>query len=73
MNSNPLQRYLTFLFLLAAFFSSGIASAQLSASLKLSKRQFVMGEPVLAVITVTNYSGGDLTFSVIGVTMAQFH
>jgi hypothetical protein len=38
------------------------ASAQLSASLQLSKKQYVAGEPVIAVITVTNHAGQTLTF-----------
>jgi hypothetical protein len=39
------------------------ASAQLSATLKLSKKQYLAGEPVMAVITVTNYAGQTLTFA----------
>lgn len=39
------------------------ASAQLSATLKLSKRQYLAGEPVMALVTVTNYAGQSLTFA----------
>lgn len=40
----------------------GAAQAQLVTSLKLSKNQFVAGEPVIATVTVTNHSGQDLVF-----------
>jgi hypothetical protein len=49
-----------FLFLTAA--SVDLAQAQLSASLKLSKRQYLAGEPVVAVVTITNHAGRELTF-----------
>jgi hypothetical protein len=39
------------------------ASAQLSATLKLSKKQYLAGEPVMALVTVTNYAGQSLTFA----------
>ena len=42
---------------------TGTASAQLSASLRLSKKLFVAGEPVIAVVTVTNHAGQTLTFA----------
>ena len=48
---------------LSAIAMTGLAEAQLSASLKLSKRQYVAGEPVIAVVTVTNHSGQTLDFS----------
>jgi hypothetical protein len=38
------------------------AQAQLAATLRLDKRQYVAGEPVTATITITNHSGRDLTF-----------
>lgn len=38
------------------------AQAQLSTTLRLSKSQYLTGEPVLAVVTITNHSGQDLTF-----------
>ena len=43
-------------------FSSG-ADAQLAASLRLSKQQYVAGEPVIAIVTVTNHAGQALTFA----------
>lgn len=48
--------------LLASIFAS-LANAQLSTELRLSKRQYVAGEPVNAVVTITNHSGQQLTFS----------
>ena len=48
---------------LAAAASAGLASAQLSASLSLPKKQYVAGEPVIAVVTVTNHAGQVLTFA----------
>ncbi|MES2924278.1 MAG: hypothetical protein V4819_22190 [Verrucomicrobiota bacterium] len=57
-------RTLRFLFLaLAAAASAGFANAQLSASLSLSKKQYVAGEPVIAVVTITNHAGRVLTFA----------
>ena len=41
---------------------AGAAHAQLSATLKLSKTQYLAGEPVLAVVNITNYAGQDITF-----------
>jgi hypothetical protein len=38
------------------------AQAQISASLNVTKKQHLAGEPVLAVVTITNYSGRDLVF-----------
>jgi len=38
------------------------ASAQLAASLRMSKQQYLAGESVLAIVTVTNHSGRELTF-----------
>lgn len=38
------------------------AHAQLATSLKLSKTQYVAGEPVVAVVTITNHAGRELTF-----------
>lgn len=49
---------------LACFFICATpASAQLSATLKLSKRQYLAGEPIKALITITNYAGQPLTFA----------
>lgn len=39
------------------------AHAQITASLQMSKRTFVAGEPVMAIINITNHSGRDLEFS----------
>lgn len=47
--------------LLALVFASP-ASAQLSTSLKLSKKQYLAGEPVTAVVTITNHAGQELVF-----------
>ncbi len=41
----------------------GLANAQLSTSLKLSKKQYLAGEPVIAVVTITNHAGRELTFA----------
>lgn len=41
---------------------AGIAQAQLSTALKLSKQQYLAGEPVIAIVTVTNHAGRELTF-----------
>jgi hypothetical protein len=40
----------------------GTAHAQLTASLNLAKRQYLAGEPVIAVVTITNHAGQELTF-----------
>lgn len=42
---------------------AGMANGQLATSLKLSKSQYVAGEPVTAVVTITNHSGQELTFA----------
>jgi hypothetical protein len=38
------------------------AHAQIAASLKLAKNQHLAGEPVMAVVTITNHSGRELLF-----------
>ena len=48
------------LFLVAALASC--AQAQLSSTLKLSKSQYLAGEPVIATVNITNYAGQDITF-----------
>ena len=48
------------LFLALAF--AGAAQAQLSTSLRLNKKQYLAGEPVIAVITITNHAGRPLDF-----------
>lgn len=40
----------------------GSASAQLATSLSMAKQQHLAGEPVLAVIAITNHSGKELVF-----------
>lgn len=55
------MRTLRLLFLALA--STGVASAQLSATLSIPKTQYVAGEPVVVVVTVTNHAGQILTFS----------
>ncbi len=47
----------------AATALSSIADAQLSASLRLTKKQYVAGEPVIAIVTVTNHAGQTLSFA----------
>jgi hypothetical protein len=41
---------------------ASFAGAQVSATLSIGKKQHLAGEPVLAVVTVTNHSGTDLVF-----------
>ncbi len=36
------------------------AHAQLVSSLRLTKSQYIAGEPVIAIVTITNHSGGEL-------------
>lgn len=51
--------------LLPAFVACVLAStanAQLAATLRLSKKQYLTGEPVMAVVTVTNHAGREITF-----------
>lgn len=54
-------RSLRILSLALAF--AGAAQAQLSTSLRLNKKQYVAGEPVIAVVTITNHAGQPLTFA----------
>ena len=49
--------------LFLAMAATGVASAQLSATLSIPKTQYVAGEPVVVVVTVTNHAGQILTFS----------
>ncbi len=49
-------------FLALVLACAGMAHGQLSTSLRLSKTQYVAGEAVVAVVTVTNHAGQDLTF-----------
>lgn len=48
--------------LAALLFSASLSQAQISATLALAKNEHLTGEPVIAVVTVTNYSGRDLVF-----------
>jgi hypothetical protein len=41
---------------------AGSAHAQIAASLGIPKKQHLAGEPVIAVVTITNHSGRDLVF-----------
>jgi hypothetical protein len=41
---------------------TGSTQAQLAASLQIPKKQNVTGEPVIAVVTITNHSGRELIF-----------
>lgn len=42
--------------------SAGAAQAQIATSLRLTKNQYVAGESVGAVVTITNHAGQDLVF-----------
>jgi hypothetical protein len=42
--------------------AAGLTQGQLTTSLKLSKRSYLAGEPVVAVVTITNHAGRELTF-----------
>jgi len=48
--------------LAALLFCASMAQAQIAASLSLAKKQYLAGEPVLAVVTITNHSGRELIF-----------
>ena len=41
---------------------SAMAEAQVTATLRLNKSQYIAGEPVVAVISVTNHAGRELVF-----------
>jgi len=41
---------------------SGLVQAQLATSLRLSKIQYLSGEPIIAVVTITNHAGRDIVF-----------
>jgi hypothetical protein len=47
---------------LAAVFGAGAAHAQLAASLRMTKKMHLAGEPVIAVVTITNHAGKELVF-----------
>jgi hypothetical protein len=46
----------------ATLLCAGFAHAQLASSLKIEKIQHLAGEPVIAVVTVTNHAGKELVF-----------
>ena len=49
--------------LFLALASTGLVNAPLSATLSIPKTQYLAGEPVVVVVTVTNHAGQILTFS----------
>ncbi len=49
-------------FLAAVLVFATTAEAQLSASLRVAKNQHLAGEPVIAIVTITNHAGKELTF-----------
>ena len=53
----------SFRILTLALVFAAAAQAQLSTSLRLNKKQYLAGEPVVAVVTITNHSGRQLTFA----------
>jgi hypothetical protein len=48
--------------LAALLLCAASAQAQISATLRIGKKQHLAGEPVIAVVTITNYSGRELVF-----------
>ena len=42
--------------------TAGLAHAQLASSLRLSKSQYLSGEPITAVVSITNHAGRDIVF-----------
>jgi hypothetical protein len=54
-------RLLTLAFIATAL--SHVADAQIASTLRLTKKQYLAGEPVIAVITITNHAGQPLTFA----------
>ena len=49
-------------FLAVALVCAASAQAQIATSLRVSKQQYLAGEPVMAVVTITNHAGKDLLF-----------
>lgn len=49
-------------FIATALLCAGSAHAQLATSLRIAKKQHLAGEPVIAVVTVTNHAGRELVF-----------
>ena len=56
-----MTRWMPTLLAAALSLASLPAHAQLAASLKIPKKNHLTGEPVIAVVTLTNHSGRDLT------------
>jgi hypothetical protein len=50
-------------YLSAALVCATSAHAQIAASLKIAKDQHLAGEPVIALVTITNHAGKELVFS----------
>jgi hypothetical protein len=50
------------IFIATALICAGSAHAQLASSLRITKKQHLAGEPVIAVVTITNHSGRELVF-----------
>jgi hypothetical protein len=48
--------------LAAALVCGGCAQAQLATSLRITKSQHLAGEPVMAIVTITNHAGKELVF-----------
>jgi len=51
-----------FRLIVAVLAMTGLVQAQLATSLRLSKIQYLSGEPILATVTITNHAGHDLLF-----------
>jgi len=49
-------------FLTVALVCAGSAQAQIATSLRVSKQQYLAGEPVMAVVTITNHAGREIFF-----------
>ncbi len=62
-NSGSLRRPFSALIALVALLAPGLVQAQISAKLELSRKQYLAGEPVLATVSVTNYTGRDVVFA----------
>jgi len=49
-------------FLAVALVGAGAAQAQIATALRVSKQQYLAGEPVIAVVTITNHAGKEIFF-----------
>ncbi len=56
-----MKRFLLFLFALAIFLPA--ADAQLAVSIQIKRRLFVLNEPIIASVAITNNTGHDVTLS----------